>query len=74
MAGLVTGSDLLAQLRGKLETEELLIPSNMLREQEDVFLDDVTLKELEEKLKVRVRPFRSGDELIDLLFDEEENI
>ena len=71
VAGLVTGSDLMMQLRGKLKTEELLIPANMLREQEDVFLDDVTLEELEEKLNVRIRPFRSGDELIDLLFDEE---
>ena len=61
----------MTQLRGKLKTEELLIPANMLREQEDVFLDDVTLEELEEKLNVRIRPFRSGDELIDLLFDEE---
>ena len=74
VAGLVTGSDLLTQLKGKLKTEELLIPANMLREQEDVFLDNITLEELEEKLAVRIRPFGSGDELIDLLFDEEETI
>ena len=37
VAGLVTGGDLIAQLRGKKLGERLLIPANMLRHGERVF-------------------------------------
>ena len=71
VAGLVTGRDLVEQLTGRLRTEVLLIPSNMLREKERVFLDDMTVEDLERALSVRVIPFASGDELVDLLMGEE---
>lgn len=54
VAGLVTGSDLLNQLRDKPLGEKLLIPCHMLRSGESVFLDDVTVEELEDKLNVPV--------------------
>lgn len=54
VAGLVTGSDLLKQLQGKKLGDKLLIPCHMLRSGESVFLDDVTVEELEEKLNVPV--------------------
>lgn len=57
VSGLITGGDLIAQLSGKVKNR-LLIPSNMLKADEPVFLDDVTLGELEEKLGVPVRPVR----------------
>lgn len=55
VAGLVTGGDILSQLMGKDIGKRLLIPRNMLRHGEGVFLDDVTIDELEEKLGVTVR-------------------
>ena len=55
VAGLVTGGDILKQLADKNLGERLLIPRNMLRHGEGVFLDDVTIEDLEEKLKVPVR-------------------
>lgn len=45
VAGLITGGDLIRQLRGKDLGERLFISQNMLRRQEMDFLDDVTLEE-----------------------------
>ncbi|MCH1983675.1 DUF512 domain-containing protein [Ruminococcus sp. OA3] len=55
VSGLLTGQDLMAQLAGKDLGEELLIPCNMLRAGEHVFLDNVTVPQLGEKLGVPVR-------------------
>ncbi len=54
VAGLVTGGDLISQLRGKPLGERLLIPQNMLRDGEGVFLDDVTLDDVERELNIHV--------------------
>ena len=70
VAGLVTGSDLLNALGGRQIPEPLLIPHNMLRETEDVFLDGMTLQEVERELQVRIRPFSDGTEFISCLFEE----
>ena len=70
VAGLVTGSDLITELAGKPLSDPLLIPSNMLRETEDVFLDGMTLKQTEDNLGVRIRTFSDGTELISCLFEE----
>ena len=59
VAGLITGQDLIAQLRGKELGERLLISQNMLRRQEMDFLDDTTLAQAEEKLGVPVIPVES---------------
>ena len=54
VSGLVTGQDLKKQLAGRELGECLLIPCNMLRAGENVFLDDVTVEELEAALGVPV--------------------
>lgn len=65
VAGLVTGRDLLAQLDGVELGEELLIPANMLRHEQDKFLDDVTLEQVQEQLGVPVTPVENdGFELL----------
>ena len=69
VAGLVTGQDIVAELGDKPLCKTLLIPHNMLREQEDVFLDGMTVRELETKLSVSVRPFGDGADLIAKLFE-----
>ena len=56
VAGLLTAADLADQLSNKLDADELLISSAMLKKNDDVFLDDVTLSELCDKLGIRVRP------------------
>lgn len=40
MSGLITAQDLTAQLKGERLGSRLLIPCNMLKTDEDVFLDD----------------------------------
>ena len=55
VAGLVTGGDIINQLSGRLFGERLLIPRNMLRHGETVFLDDLTVREVEDALGVTVR-------------------
>ncbi len=56
VAGLVTGRDLINQLRNKDLGERLLIPQVMLRDGEGVFLDDVTVSEVEKELQTQVIP------------------
>ncbi|MEA4894248.1 MAG: DUF512 domain-containing protein [Oscillospiraceae bacterium] len=62
VAGLVTGQDLIAQLRGRDLGKRLLIPQVMLRSGEGVFLDDVTVSDVEGELLVEVMPVGQGGE------------
>ena len=50
VSGLVTGRDIVSQTAGKPIGEEILIPSCMLKADEDVFLDGTALAELEKTL------------------------
>lgn len=54
VSGLVTGSDIIKQLKGKTLGEALLIPENMLRSEGDLFLDNVSLEEVSGALGVPV--------------------
>ncbi len=66
VAGLVTGHDIISQLSGKNLGEKLLIPSSMLRHENDMFLDDTTVLELQEKLNIKVVAVNNnGQELLD---------
>ena len=56
VTGLVTGGDLIAQLKGKELGERLFISQNMLRRAEMDFLDSVTLREAGEALGVSIYP------------------
>lgn len=56
VAGLVTGRDLINQLRGKKLEKRLIIPDVMLRSGETVFLDDVSIEDVERELGVMVVP------------------
>ncbi len=55
VAGLVTGGDLIAQLKGRELGDELLIPRVMLRHEGDLFLDDVSVEDVERELAIKVR-------------------
>ena len=60
VAGLITGQDLISQLKGKPLGDKLLLPCNMLRDGEEVFLDDVTLDEIKDSLQVEVDIVKSS--------------
>ncbi|MBQ5823760.1 MAG: DUF512 domain-containing protein [Clostridia bacterium] len=54
VAGLLTGQDIITQLESVNLGDELIIPDSALRDGEDVFLDDITVTQLSEKLGVPV--------------------
>ena len=56
VAGLITGSDIIKGLKDKPLGQKVLIPDIMLRQGEDVFLDDMSLEELSRELGVKVVP------------------
>lgn len=60
VSGLITGQDLMSQLKGKELGGRLLLPCNMFRSEEEVFLDDVTLDELKETLQVQADIVKSS--------------
>jgi len=56
VSGLVCACDIESQLSGINLGQELFIPASMLRADDDVFLDDISLCELEKKLKIKITP------------------
>ncbi|MBC7959728.1 MAG: DUF512 domain-containing protein, partial [Vallitaleaceae bacterium] len=65
VSGLLTGTDILEQLRDEELGECVLLPNNLLRNGEEVLLDDLTLTELEQSLgKPIVVVGTTGEELI----------
>ena len=70
VSGLLTGGDIICQLTGKNLGDKLLLPCNLLRSGEEVFLDDVTLAEVKNALQVKVDIVKSsGQDLIKALLD-----
>lgn len=59
VTGLITGQDLIAQLKGKDLGERLFVSQNMLRREELDFLDDVTIEEASAALGVPIYPIES---------------
>ncbi len=71
VAGLITGGDIINQLKGKDLGDELLIPDVMLRHENDKFLDDVTVEGLSKALDVKVTVLPTdGYELVSALAGE----
>ncbi|NLU23741.1 MAG: DUF512 domain-containing protein [Clostridiales bacterium] len=69
VAGLVTGGDLIAQLSGRELGDRVLITNHMLRYNQDVFLDDVSIPELEAAIGCPVEVAEAdGFSLLDLFF------
>ena len=60
VSGLVTGSDIIAQLKDIKPGSLLLIPQNMLRHNDDVFLDDVTVSDISKALDVEVKVIKQN--------------
>ena len=54
VTGLLTGGDMAAQLKGKSLGRALILPSNVLKSDEQLFLDDMTVEELQKALQVQV--------------------
>lgn len=64
VTGLLTGQDLLAGLQGRDFGDGILLPSVMLKQGDSLFLDDMTLEEVAQKLKTCIFPVMGVENLI----------
>ena len=68
VTGLITAQDLIAQLKGKDLGDNLLLSNAMVMRDSDIFLDDLTISDVERELNVKVRTTPSdGYELLDAI-------
>ena len=73
VAGLVTGGDIIKQLSGKIESGIAVIPSVMLRSGTDIFLDDLTVSDVERGLNAKIIVTDgTGDDLWNTIINSEE--
>ena len=73
VSGLLTGQDIVAQLRDQPLGERLLLPCNLLRSGEEVLLDDMTLTQLKTALQVEIDIVKSsGQDLLDTMLGMKE--
>ncbi len=68
VSGLLCGKDIVSALEGKELGDELIIPPNCLRSEGDMFLDDMTVDELSDILKIKVtQNGSSGEDLLNAM-------
>ena len=74
VAGLLTGTDIIDQLKGKINTEYLIMPNNMFRkgyelaDADMIMLDDKKIEDIENALNVKVIVCDyTGDDLINVI-------
>ena len=71
VSGLLTGQDILAQMKEKEKGSRLYLPCNVLRSGEDVFLDDLHVGDLEKALQVPIYIVKSsGREFVEAFLDD----
>jgi len=71
VAGLITGKDLINQLKDVDIGDFLVIPDTMLRAETDVFLDDVTVKDVENELNTKVYVSTDAFSTVEILTRQE---
>lgn len=73
VSGLITGGDLISQLRGKELGDKLIIPSSMLRFENDLFLDDVSTDDVERELNIPLYAVNNnGEQLVQAVITAKE--
>ena len=72
VSGLVCGCDIIEQLKDKPKADALVIPQSMLRDDDDIFLDDTTVRQVEDALCMPVTAvLNDGYDFIEKILDEE---
>lgn len=70
VAGLITGNDIIKQLSDKKLIGKLLLTTNMFKSDEDIFLDDIKLEDLEKTLNIKAkRVGKRGEDLVRAILD-----
>ena len=77
VAGLLTGTDIIGQLKGKINSEYLIMPNNMFRKgyelgpAEYIMLDDTKIEDIEKELGVKVLVCdHTGEDIVSIINDE----
>ncbi|MEG2891799.1 MAG: DUF512 domain-containing protein [Clostridium sp.] len=71
VAGLIVATDIINYFKDKKPEECLILPSNMLKADEDIFLDDITLDKLREELNTKIIKCKyTGEDLVQKIIDE----
>ena len=76
VAGLLTGGDIIGQLKGKISSEYLIMPNNMFRKgyelgpAEYIMLDDTKIDDIERELGVKVLVCdHTGEDIVSIIND-----
>ena len=76
VAGLLTGTDIISQLKGKINSEYLIMPNNMFRKgyelgpAEYIMLDDTKIDDIERELGVKVLVCdHTGEDIVSIIND-----
>lgn len=76
VAGLITGIDIINQLKGKIDSEYLIMPNNMFRKgyelgpAEYIMLDDTKIEDIEKELGVKVLVCdHTGEDIVSIIND-----
>lgn len=56
VSGLITGSDLISRLGSNIDADMVIIPRSMLKRDEEIFLDNITLVDAEKRLGIKIQP------------------
>lgn len=64
VTGLLTGHDLILNLKGEDLGDGILLPNVMLKHGELIFLDDMSIKEVASKLGTKIFPISGIEQLI----------
>jgi NifB/MoaA-like Fe-S oxidoreductase len=69
VTGLVTGQDLINQIDQGETGDLLILPTAMLKQEEDLFLDNLTVTDLAGILRTRVAVVRGPRQLVEVLLE-----
>ena len=73
VSGLLTGTDIINQLKGRELGEYIILPDSLLRNGETVLLDDIYLSDIERELGVKVKiALNSAESLVNRIMNTEE--
>ena len=72
VSGLVCGCDIIEQLKNVITADILMIPHSMLRDDDNIFLDDSTVEDVEKALGVKIVPvLNDGYDFVEKIIGEE---
>lgn len=74
VSGLLTGKDIINQLKGKELGNYLLLPDSLLRNDTTMLLDDIEIEDIEKELNITIKITKNtGEKLLCNILDWEEN-